>query len=107
MPDYPINLGKPEPMFNSMPDMASRDPEIYYPSVHIDLPEGVDLPEEGTITFKFKLNRITEDVKNEKCCADLDLVSIVDTKASKSSKEEEYTGDTLDRLRKEVESEND
>ncbi len=105
MPDYPITLGKPD-IGGAIPFPTSpRDPEMYYPCVHIDLPEGVELPDEGTITFQYKMNRVTEDVKNEKTCADMDLTALVDVKADKSSKKEEYGGDALDKLKAELESE--
>jgi hypothetical protein len=79
---------------------------IFYPSVHLSGDEELDLPEEGTITFKFKIRREAsskgENGKLRYEC-DLDLTKLVAAEGEKDarpSKRDTSAEDSLDKLMK-------
>jgi len=96
MPDYPVNLGKAGPSDVCCAPKPLAEPETYYPSVHLD---NCELPETGTITFRYRTCRQMEDLKAETNWVDLDLLEIVSVKADKSAKSEDYGGDALDKIK--------
>ena len=104
MSDYPKNLGKSGPECPGCVPAKSESAETYYPSVHLD---GCELPEAGTITFRYRTWREMEDLKAGTSWVDLDLLEIVSVKADKSSKSEEYGGDALDKIRAALEADGD
>ncbi len=103
MPIKTLKLGKMSPSYPSAslaPQMP--EPEEYFPSLRLELPEGSELPDEGTMTIRYKINRETEDKKAGYCCVDLDVTEITAVK-DETPKEDEYAGNVLDALRAEAE----
>lgn len=105
---YDTDLGS-DPKDYSSPISAQEPSRIYYPSVHLSGPEELDLPEEGTITFKYKLRREASskdgDGKHRYDC-DLDLTKLVSAtpeKDERPSRRDTSTEDALDKLMKERE----
>jgi len=105
---YPIDLGRS--MKDSMPEMAmSPSKDKHYPSLYLDWDSDYELPESGTMVIKFeKVSESNSKGKNSKPhqSVTLEIKSIESVKGgkSKSDSKEEETGDVLDRLKKEVES---
>lgn len=96
------------------PSMGAFTAEPYYPSAHIQVPEekgDLDMPEEGLVTFCYRLRRETTTNKpNGKtiCEYDLDLISLEGYKGKpdeRPSKSDTSAGDALDKLMKEKEKE--
>lgn len=106
MPNLPINLGRRYSDGGAIPfPVKMSEPEEFYPSTHLEWDTEYNLPDEGTITFKYRVTRdIMEKVPKERNCIDLDLLEIVDVKPAQKS-ETDYGGDSLDKLKKESESE--
>ncbi len=107
-----IKLGSDGPGNPSMPH--TTDPEPYYPSVHITVPEDqLDMPDEGTVTFKYKLRReTTVNRPNGKtvCEYDLDLTELTKYKKAvdeRPAKSDTSAGDALDKLAEEKSKEKD
>lgn len=100
MPEYPINLGRNN-ILDAPCDVKSSEPTTYYPSLYLsELPEGTELPESGEITLKFKLCRESEDYKNNKCSADIEVLAIVSVKGDEE--ESESAGSAFDRIAEEI-----
>lgn len=93
-----------------MPTKVDED-AVHYPSLYIDSEGKLDIPEEGTMTIKFKkvsssTNKPREGKEQHSCT--IDVMEISDIKGGKGKskdKDEESSGDALDRVKKEVESE--
>lgn len=81
--------------------------EEFFPTLFLsELPE--KLPNSGTMTIRFRVARNTDNVKEGKKSADVDVLEIVSVKADKESKSKfDEGGEALDKLRKEVEDEED
>lgn len=104
-----IKLGRkggpccPEPM-------KSDSEEMHYPSFYVDGDKKLDLPEEGTMTVKFRKtsesNSKGRDGKEHYSCS-IDVMEVSNVKGTKASedKNEESASDALDRLKNEAESE--
>lgn len=78
------------------------------PTVHLEFPEheAPELPDEGEITFRFRIARETEDKKARTCEYVLGLHEILDVKETIAPDEKKETReDQIDRLRKEIEDE--
>lgn len=107
MPDFPIKLGRS--MKEAMPDMPKTD-DTHYPSLYLDWDNDYDLPKSGTMTVKFKKvsesNSERSDGKKHQSVT-LDILSIDSVKGNKDASDEESPGDHLDKLKQEVESENE
>ena len=106
MPEFPIKLGRS--MKDSMPEpMDSKD--THYPSLYLDWDGDYDLPKSGTMTVKFKkVSESNHERDNKKTqSVTLDIISIDSVKGGKDESKEEDRGDALDKLKKEVESENE
>jgi len=76
----------------------------HFPQIYLSDVEDLDLPDEGSMTIKFKLRRESEDKKTGRCTYDVDVISIEDITASGAKrKTSEYgkRGDNLDKLREE------
>lgn len=109
MPEYPIKLGRK--MGGMMPhqmefEMNGENSE-HYPSLYLEWDEDYGLPDSGTMTVRFKkcCETNTTSRKGTKQAVTLDVTEIVSVK-SDGKKKEPSGEDELDRLKKEVESEN-
>lgn len=73
--------------------------EKVYPTLHIDsLPEdALELPDEGTMTVKFRVSRETEDKKAGKCSYAIDILSVESVDGAAPEKKPD-TGTILDEL---------
>lgn len=109
MPKFPIDLGKS--MEESMATPSSPS-EKFFPSLHLEWDSDYKLPESGTMVVKFtkasEVNSKRKDGKKSQSVT-LEITSIdsVSGGKSKPEKKDEDTSDALDRLKKEVESEDD
>lgn len=105
MPKLPIDLGMSYGSETSPPMMAKMpEPEHYYPGTRLEWKGDYELPDEGEITFRYRVTRSVEEKKTEKYCEELDFLEILAVKPLKdSSKDEDYAGDTIDKLRAELE----
>jgi len=109
MPKMPIDLGLSMKGM-SEPAMPSKD-EPHYPSLYLEWNNDYDLPDSGTMVVKFKKvsesNSKDRDGKKRQNVT-LDIMSIESVKGGKSAekKDDEDSGDRLDRLKDEVEKEN-
>lgn len=90
----------------SAPEQSVVD-EPYYPTIHLSDSEAAEnLPDEGTMTVKFKVTR-REEVKDKhgeryNCCIEIRAIESIDGKkcCDKKKKDKfEETGDVLDKLR--------
>jgi hypothetical protein len=103
-----INLGKTcsGPKVCSPSKSSKDEPQVYYPSVYIDAPEGTSLkglPDAGTITFRFKKTRSSVETNREdetRESVSLDLLEITDTTEETKDKVDEREA-ALDKLAKE------
>lgn len=102
--EYPVNLGKSGPSMSPMAMPERSEPEMYFPSTHLE-GEGLELPDEGTITFRYRTNRESEDKRTETCCYDIDLLEIVSVKGAKAA--EPKPEDALDKIKAELEGDSD
>lgn len=79
----------------------------YFPTVNLEFPSSLapELPEEGLITFRFKVKRETENYEDSKCdyCLELRSIESVKEQASPEEPEDKDSEDILDDLRREVE----
>lgn len=102
-----IKLGRKGGMY---PEPASSgNSEMHYPSLYIDGEKELDLPDEGTMTIRFKKTNESasksRDGKENYSCG-LDVLEISNVKGSKPDNEDESESgeDALDRLKKEAEA---
>lgn len=108
MPEFPIDLGRKMDGPTAVPSPSSS--EKFYPTLHLDWDSDYKLPESGTMVIKFtktnESNSKSRDGKKHQSVS-LDITSIdkVSGGKSKTEKSDEDTGDALNRLKKEVESE--
>lgn len=85
----------------------TKAPEKYYPTMRIEMTgEGPDIPEEGTMTIRFKKVEETNSNRGEKsrysCTLEArEIVSMTDESASASHSQRKDTEDALDALAKE------
>lgn len=95
-------------MSETMPE-PMKTGEEHYPSLYIDGVEDMGkIPDSGTMTVKFqKASESTSKQKGGKkshsCC--IEVTEIVSVKGGKSEPKGEDSGDALDKLKAEVESE--
>lgn len=88
------------------PKKSDDAEEVYFPSAHLEWEKDYELPDEGTMTVKFRIRTTSREVQAERQSVDLELMEIVDVTPSKPAmKEDEDTGEVLDRLRAEYEDE--
>lgn len=92
----PVKLGRKYDSPCCAPVSDSKS-QVCYPSVYLENIKTA-LPHGGTITFRFKANSITENVKKEKIDASLDLLEIVDIVADKGEEKAKSPADVLDEL---------
>lgn len=110
MPKYPQALGKSmKSMGISIPaDNSEGSDEMYYPHVTLEWDKKYDLPESGTITFKFTKSSETNNpdpkAGQPRQRVELDLTSLEDVEADELPEaEEEDSGEVLDKaLKKKV-----
>src|SRR6185437_2488537 len=101
----PIDLGKKWPRGCPEPATKIAEPEdVNYPSVYIEGVDGLsDLPEQGTITFRFKRTSKTDRVDRDgdkSTSVSLDLLEVVDA-TKEDAKKVDDREDQLDKLAKE------
>lgn len=93
---------------------SSESPEsdemMMYPSLYLEWEKPYNLPDEGTMTVRFKKTRSSEDKKNDRYTEDVDVIEILSVKGSgksdkKSSMDE--ASDALDKIRDEVKEESE
>lgn len=74
-----IDLGRKSP---SMPMPVKEEKnKIYYPNVYISSVKGLELPDDGEFEFtgRARVTSKTENMKDETCSYDLELMSITPT----------------------------
>ena len=106
MPKFPIDLGRN--MEETMPTSPSRS-EKFYPTLHLDWDDDYEFPESGTMVIKFtksgeNTSKSRGGKKHQSVSLDVTSIEKVSGGKSKPEKKDEDTGDALDRLKKEVES---
>lgn len=94
-------------MSESMPTepMKMDSDEMHYPSLYIDSDKKLDIPDEGTMTIKFKkVGSSTNKPRNgkESHSCTVDVLEISNIKGGKSESKNEDSGDALDRVKDEV-----
>lgn len=80
----------------------------YYPCLHLENVEGLnDLPDEGTLTVRYRISREVDDKKNDRKCLDLDVLAITNVEAESASEDaaEPSTAEALEALRSAIEGE--
>lgn len=92
--------------------MSPSRSEKFFPSLHFEWDDDYEFPESGTMVIKFtKSNesnsRGRDGKKHQSVSLDVTSIEKVSGGKSKPEKKGEETGEALDRLKKEVESEND
>lgn len=87
--DLGMNYDMPEPCCAS--DSETKVPKKHYPRVHLETSKELDLPDEGTVTFRFKKEsakwRKMDDGKERYSC-ELELKEIVKSRKKNSGKTE-------------------
>lgn len=111
MPSYPLDLGKSGSDMAVPTSPSSEKDKTYYPSLHLEWDESYDLPDSGTMTVKFKKVHESTSKRNgedahQSVTLDIESIESVEADAGEGS-DEESPSDTLDRLKNEVESENE
>jgi len=79
---------------------GEKQPEVVYPSLYIEGIEDVELaklPEEGTMTVRYKICNRSENLKTEKTCLTLDILAIEKADAEEVDLDAD-TGDALDKI---------
>lgn len=101
---YPIDLGREHPVGNLSAIPMPEPPEKHYPGTHFEWGEDYEMPEEGTITLRYRVTReVVEKVPKEKNCVDVDFLEILDVKPSKGVRDDRAeASETLDKLRDEA-----
>lgn len=97
MPKYSIELKR---SYSDSPPLMGHDD---HPTVTIDLPKKMALPESGEITFMFKVLNREENVQTGKYCERLALMSIEGVESDEPSAPATNgteAGEALDKLRK-------
>lgn len=84
----PVSLGS---SYGSLPccgPVETSKDAVSYPFTSVEVPEGaLEFPDSGTVTFRFRLSRETEDKKEGKCRYELELLEVVALKADPEGKE--------------------
>lgn len=102
---FPYDLGRKSDFGSPCcPEPATKEREVYYPSVFISGSKDLDLPKEGTMLVRFKRNVDSETVnRDDKTTFDVsfDVVEILSVeKASSGKKDDREDGDSaLDKLK--------
>lgn len=98
----PVNLGR---KYSSMchPPMGmksdSSDSSVCFPSTYLEqMPEDMELPRRGRITFEYELNSSSENYKDEKTSVSMDLLQIVSVVAKAGDKKPETGEEALDKF---------
>ena len=103
----PIKLGRKMSECCITPMKSEPDSEEFFPSVHLEWDKDYELPDEGTMTVKFRIARESREVKVERQSVDLELTEIVSVAGKVQVKEDDDTGEALDKLRAAYESSDD
>lgn len=110
-----IDLGRKSPETEAAPatlamsaEKSKSKPTVHYPTLYLDLDSDdlKKLPDSGTMTIKYKINRrtITASAKGDKSSSvSMDILKIVDAEGSK----EKSASDTLDDLAQQVMNDED
>lgn len=110
MPNYPIKLGHKmsSPAMPTSPSPPSED-QMYYPCLYLEWDKSYDLPDEGTMTVRFKKKAESTSTRNGETrqTVELDITAIEDVEGEMTKKDSEPSGDLLDRVRELVMGEED
>lgn len=101
-----INLGiKYGECFPTSPVNSSSEKENeYFPCLHLENVEGLpSLPDEGTLTIRYRKSREVREVKSDRKSIDLDVLAITGVPDSESA--ETSTADALEALKNALENE--
>lgn len=112
MPDYPIKLGMSMEEKFSSPEITKSDEEIVYPSLFFEWEKDYGLPKSGEMLVRFKKRSETNTERNgeKRQTVELEILEILDVKKKGRDDDDEEDEDRhkiLDRLREEVEAEED
>jgi hypothetical protein len=104
---HPVNLGQSYEGLGVISTAPTPAPSEHFPYVHLEFKEDeLELADEGTITFRYRVSREAEDKKTGQCSYDLDLLSVVGNTGKKEMKDDhEYAAENLDKLRATLEQE--
>lgn len=101
----PIDLGKKWDGPMALPEAPGKDEEskVHYPCLYVDTKEGsdlADLPDEGTMTVRYKIVSRTLSEREGKKSASLsiDVQKILDVEGEKSKSDDKSAGEELDKL---------
>jgi len=100
----PISLATPRPNSSlraiAVPEAPSEG-EPRYPVAYLDSYNGPELADEGTITFRYRVKRKTEERKpegdGENCAYDLELTEIVKADFEEETDVDESAAEAMDR----------
>lgn len=88
--------------------MKEDGSETHYPTLYFEWEKPYDLPDEGVATIRFKVCRRTEDEKHKRYSVELDVTDLLSVKSEKAkSSDVADREDNLDKLRDEVEKEDE
>lgn len=101
-PEYPIDLAKKMGELDGTMPMGKHKDETVYPSLYLEWEQPYNFPDSGTMTVKFKKRSEENRKHGDKTMqrVELDITEITDTVAGKENrkeKDEESTGDVLDK----------
>jgi hypothetical protein len=100
-----VTLGKKSDLMP--PSVAQSNSQVFYPSVYLENIEGLPMiPEEGTITFKFKRRSVSatkRDAGESTVTVTLDLTSLEDVTGAAKKRKSQV--DVFDDIAKQVFSE--
>ena len=100
-----IKLGRKGPG-SPVADIPAPASEEYYPSLYIDGgKELLDIPASGEMVVKFRRNSVTEGRTTNSLS--LDILEIVSVEAGEKDSEKEDSGEALDKIKSEMEDEED
>lgn len=105
-----VNLELDRSIYKTDPMTKAEDRPPEYPTTHLEFKagEGVEIPKDGTITFKFHLANKSEGDKRCSYTIDLkELVSVTGEKDIRPSKRDTSAEDALDKLAKEKSDDNE
>jgi len=101
----PIKLGKKNGCCGTTPLSNEADPS-YYPTLYLDVPKKLDLPEEGVITLRYKMVRDTTHLKDKpRSSVELDIHEILSVKGDTVKKINSDSEDALDKYAEEADDE--
>lgn len=98
----PVNLGRNFESMSCAPvgvPQGETKTSLHFPSVYLEsLPEGMELPRRGRVTFEYELCSSSENYKDEKTSVSMDLLQLVSATAKASDKKAETGAQALDKF---------